>query len=726
MEIRVVHTTPAATAEMIPDFPMIRLDTDLVVYQEALINGQYLLVNASAMGRPKSREWIWNSFSEGASSVRPLRTRQHAFQIEIEGQLLVDHWEWISAEQKDAARAGCRQLVVKLRHSERPVEIEVHTLVDDTPFLTRWLVIKNISDRCLAVSRVFPWSGQPWEPVGRGWHTIEELRTLPGAIFSLGRFAETDAGAEGSFEWMTLPRGRYGFETLHGRSGWGTPCFVVRNEVTGEMMMSQFAWSGNWQVQLFNDYEAARRPPRDARLYAQVGMAGPAPLRVLEAGESARTPAVHVGFLFGDLDRCIQALHTHERLSVILPQPEKTAHLVEVNHTGYTRNAQITESQLHEEIDVAADVGVELFMLDAGWFGGVSESWSQTVGDWEVESPLLPHGVKGIVDYAHEKGLLFGLWVEAERMGPTSLLLKNHPDWAMTKRGEHMPNLDLSKPEVATYLERTLVGLVEKYELDCFRLDYNISVGEGGEAARGGYTENVLWRHYDAFYRIFDRIHERFPHLLLENCSSGGGRTDLGIMSRFHWTQVTDRWSPGPQLKIMNGMTMALPPELCEPLLGAISDGVADIDFMLRIGMFSHFAASGIFPNMDERHSLAREHWRHAIQLYKTFVRPIIANCRMFHHTPVQSQMEAGEWVVLECMSQDATQGYAGVFRLGGAKGHAYQLFPKGLDLSKQYQVTYDTTGASREMEAGKLADQGLRVAVSGAMTSELILFEAI
>ena len=137
-------------------------------------------------------------------------------------------------------------------------------------------------------------------------------------------------------------------------------------------------------------------------------------------------------------------------------------------------------------------------------------------------------------------------------------------------------------------MERTIVDIIERYELDCFRLDYNISVGEGGEVVRGGYAENTLWRYYDALYGIFDRIHQRFPNLLLENCSSGGGRMDLGMLSRFHWTQLTDKWSPAPTLKIVNGTTLCLPPERCETILGAIAEGVADLNFMLRVGLFGH------------------------------------------------------------------------------------------------------------------------------------------
>lgn len=725
MDIQITHTAPAATSLEAPDFPVVRFDSGSVVYQEALVNGQYLLVNGSAWGRPKPREWLWKAFRGGAAATRPLRTRQHSFQLEIDGQLLVDRWQWVDGREVDPGRAGCREAVVTLSHTQRPVTVAIHTRLDDTAFLTRWLVITNTGDRPAAISRLCPWSGQLWDPIGSGWATME-LARHPGPLFSLGRFTDSTPGMEGSFDWMAVPDGAYSFESMHGRSGWGAPFALLRNEVTGEVVVVQFAWSGNWRIDLFNDHEPARRPVSDARLYLQVGLAGPAPLRVLEPGEAARTPEVHFGYLCHDLDTSIQALHEHTRRSVLLPQPAGKEHRVEVNHTGYTRNDQITETQLYEEIDVAADVGVELFMLDAGWFGDVSDRWYEAVGDWGRESPLLASGVQAAFARARQRGMLCGLWVEAERMGAASQLLRDHADWQMTKRGEPIPNLDLARPEIARYFEETITALVERYELDCFRLDYNISIGEGGELERMGYTENNLWRYYEALYGVFDRLHQRFPNLLLENCSSGGGRTDLGIMARFHWTQITDQWSPGPTLKIVNGLTLSLPPELCMTLLGAISDGVADLDFVLRIGLFGHFCASGIFPTLGERQMQARQRWRHAIDLYKSFVRPLLPTSRLYHHTPVQRQTEPGEWVVLECTGADRSRGYTGLFRLPAAVGEGYRFRPRGLDLSRRYRVTYDSLGVVREVDGGSLVDVGLHVPVAAAFTSELLLFEAI
>ena len=729
MQIRLSHSDLQATSTEIPAYPIMRYDTGMVVYQEALIEGQYLLVNASAMGRPKAREAIWHSYRGGVFADRPLRRRQHAFQLEADGQLLTDRWRWLDAHETLATRAGCQEWVVELRHELRPIRVAVHTRLDGTQFLVRWLEITNEGDEPAALSAVSPWSGQVWERVGHPWVTTP-LSAFPEGAFSVGRYTDTQPGAEGCFDWSPLPPGRYAFDTLHGRSGWGTPFCMLRNEVTGELAVIHLAWSGNWEMEFINDDEpnryAGHNVPRDACLYARIGMAGPAPLRVLEPSETAKTPAVHIGFLFGGLDEGVQALHTHLRQSVMLPLPAGRENRVEVNHTGFTMNAQVTEAQLYEDIDVAADAGAELFMLDAGWFGSENATWAEVVGDWDQESPLLVSGVKAAFDRVRKRGMLTGLWVEAERMGPASRALRRHPDWQMTRRGSSIPNLDLSKPEVAEHLESTIVDIIERYELDCFRLDYNISVGEGGEVVRGGYAENTLWRYYDALYGIFDRIHRRFPNLLLENCSSGGGRMDLGMLSRFHWTQLTDKWSPAPTLKIVNGTTLCLPPERCETILGAIAEGVADLNFMLRVGLFGHMCLSGIYPTMAERHIQSREHWLHAISLYKAFVRPMLPTCRMFHHTPIQRQTERGDWVVLECASEDAGRAYVGVFRLNGAREDTYRLRPRGLDAGKSYRVTYDSAGWCRELGGGALMDEGLLVRLAGASLSELLLFEAI
>ena len=278
------------------------------------------------------------------------------------------------------------------------------------------------------------------------------ISSLDAGPFSVGRMTDSAHLTEGAFAWISLPAGTYGYESMHGRSGAGVPFVVLRNNVTGEILVLDFAWSGNWSIEFFNDYEPTKRHPAESRVYAKIGLAGPAPLRVLQPGESVATPPVHLGCVFGDLDDAIQALHEHIRTSVAVAQPAGREHVVEVNHTAFTGNTHVTEEQLYDEIDQAFEIGAELFVIDAGWFGERGNTWFDSVGDWHKENPYLEHGVKGALDRVRAKGMLAGLWVEPERFGALSEVGAEHPEWQMSRRGTMIPNFDLSKPEVVDAL----------------------------------------------------------------------------------------------------------------------------------------------------------------------------------------------------------------------------------------------------------------------------------
>lgn len=726
MTVQVSHRGVTATRAEVPEFPMLRVDSARLVYQEALIDGQYLGAHLSAMGRPRSRLEIWEHFNGATTSDRPLRTRQHAFLLEVDGQLLADRWVWVDSNPDGS--------VVTLQHEQRPVTVEVHTSCDQTSFFTRHLVITNTGDRPCALAKVAPWSGLTWnvgaKTDGQHWFLDDiETAALPGSPFSVGRMTDSSLYTEGAFDWVPLPSGHSGFESMQGRSGYGPPFCIVRNEATGELLVVNLAWSGNWSIGLFNDFEPARLERPDARAYIEVGLAGPAPLRVLEPNESVSTPKVHVGALFGNLDTAVQALHQHIRTSVALSQPASAQHLVELN-TWAAAPGEITEEQLYAEIELASELGAELFVMDDGWWGGTASS--DTIGDWDRESPLLTKGLSAAFDHARAKGMRVGLWVEPERIGLSSRTFAKHPDWVMQRRGkpvlsnpENSANLDLSNPAAARHFESTIADIIERYNLDCFRIDYNHQIGEGGVTDRSGFAENVMWRHYDAFYQIFDNLRDRFPHLLLENCSSGGGRMDLGIMSRFHWVQVTDRSSPGPAARIVNGVTMMLPPEMCEVLTGFMG-GVSDMDFLIRISLFGHFDFGGIFPTVEDRNPATWDRWRHGIDVYKEFCRPMLPTSRMFHHTPIQRQSEPGEWIVWECADPSGDRAFIGVFRLLGATGETYTVRPRGLRPDRVYRIAYDSLGWIREVSGGTLIDDGIRVPVPSALTSELLLIESI
>src|SRR5690606_15687745 len=134
------------------------------------------------------------------------------------------------------------------------------------------------------------------------------------------------------------------------------------------------------------------------------------------------------------------------------------------------------------------EVGCELYLIDAGWYRGSSKGWHETAGDWYAGEHL-PNGLEPIFAYARQKGLLYGLWVEIERIGEKSGVYQEHPDWVLTRYGKPVERgpLDVTKPEVAEWMEAEIVRIIERYDLDLYRLDYNINIWEGGQTERDGF-----------------------------------------------------------------------------------------------------------------------------------------------------------------------------------------------------------------------------------------------
>ena len=322
--------------------------------------------------------------------------------------------------------------------------------------------------------------------------------------------------------------------------------------------MASLGWSGNWTYQVTG--QQSPEADRAAFLFRMGPSSVDPALRVLDPGETVETPSTHILCMRGDLDGVIQALHEHVRHDVLPPPVPGRDMLVEANHRGYIVDHE-TEAGINREIDLAADAGAEMFVIDAGWFGPEPNRWASNVGDWYAGN-WLPNDINPIREHARQKGLLFGLWVEIEAIGGGAQLRQQHPDWLMTRDGKPVAGgrlLDVANPVVAAWMESEIARIIKKYDLDLFRIDYNSSAEEGGNRIYGGFTENTLWRDVDALYAMFDRLHKQFPHVVFQNCAGGGGRLDLGIMHQFQNTELSD-WLRAPRgLKILNGMTWMCP-----------------------------------------------------------------------------------------------------------------------------------------------------------------------
>ena len=694
-----------------------RFDAGSFIWQEALYDGYYVAVGRSAMGRCLDQEQIRSRLERYFGAHESISPYAPAFGLEIDGALLDGRWEYV----------GHTPAETTLRHSLAPVEVRIHTQTDGSEFLARWLTVINNGDRPMRLSRVYTMSGIIAERISDSW---SDPKAMPGAgagpDFELGAFRFAKPLREGEFYWQPMENNTIMFD-IKSRV-FAPPVFVVKNNLDGESTVVALEWSGNICVEFRKDRNPNGDwwvPPYEGYISFKAGSGAPAPQYVLKPGGQVQTPCVHISMCYGGTDDWVAKLHDHLRRSVTPRQPEGKRNLVEYNHTGYTRNAQITRELLTREVDMAAHVGAELFMLDAGWFGGADTPWYEAVGDWE-ESPLLGGALPEILGYARGKGLKIGLWVEIERAHEKSKLFRSRPDLFARRGGRATCLLDLANPEAFEYAYDEIIRLIEKYGLDCFRLDHNQSMQTGGEIVNGGCVEHTQWEYYEKLYALFDRVAARYPGLLLENCASGGGRVDYGIMKRFHYTQLSDNWSPNGSINILNGMTLALPPEQCMPIVGAINMAPADTPYIARAGMFGHMCISGVYPSVDECNEDGLAAWRHAVGVYKNQMRAILDTCRVYHHTPFQDYTRRGEWVVLEYAARDSSLIIAGFFRQSESAPAGFEFVPRGVDIEKDYEVTLDNFRKTARVSGYELSNSGMVIRLNGMMQSELVIMRSV
>jgi alpha-galactosidase len=288
--------------------------------------------------------------------------------------------------------------------------------------------------------------------------------------------------------------------------------------------------------------------------------------------------------------------------------------------------------------------------------------------------------------------------------------------------------LDLAKPEVATYVEDHIFRIIDRYKIDMFRLDYNIDAREGGFNARDNRMENTLWRHVEVIHGIFDKVRRKYPDLQLENCSSGGGRTDLGMLSRFT-TAWTSDWMRMPRtVRILNGMSLALPPEFLNRTLGVCMAGSyrGNLETQFHVIVLAHPTVSGLMRSLDECNPQVMSVAKKYLDIYKKFIRPITREGHVYHHTPVIPGADASSWCALEYVSDDRSKAVAGVFRLINAESDTYVLRFRGLDPSMRYRITSEPGGVISTVDGFVLLQQGLSIRLDTPLTSRLLLCEAV
>lgn len=685
------------------------------VYVEALVGNKWV-------------ERFW-----GANAQYPVNYERRediqAFRLSLDGHELPANWTLISQGEAKIARTGTVHYVVELLHADRPIRVRLHTELDGTPILKRWLEIINEGDESVSLTDVAIWPS--WMQAQKHYGADENPPRQIKNAFDLGYYTRGWHTWEGWFTWESLEPG---IKTVGCNLGqcYNSPFFIARNNFAGEYLIGALGWSANWRLK--TEFISGRVTDD---LNFSIEPTSNAALRVISPGENVETPAVHMGRMAGDLDATVQAMHAHVRKSVI-PQgldPERRFRFQYSvpGDQGYLspnfgNPKGCTIENMLKQVDIAAEMGAELFIMDAGWL--------KTAGTWEVVLERFPDGLDPLIDYVHKKGMLFGLYAELEKAHVGSKTYEAHPEWFKWYEGRH-PIIDLSIPEAAQWWEAEFCRLVEDFRLDLFRIDFNIpsmTPFEGLAIARDGKPENNYWRYYDKQLEILKRIRAKYPKLILQQAACGGGRNDLMTASAWHEDYLTDGLRMPYELQNFSGQTLMLPPEVILIAHGADARGVTGFmeNFESYLRTMFTLSTPWVFagmtgPSVEEMSPERLELFRKYGELYKNFIRPILPTARVFHHGPVTSKggVESSPWFAMEFTAPSRDKGWVTIVRIGESDSDHFVFRPRGLDIGKRYQVTVDSTGDTFEIEGAKLASDGWPVRLETMGMSELLLLQA-
>lgn len=356
-----------------------------------------------------------------------------------------------------------------------------------------------------------------------------------------------------------LPLGAFTFENRGVQTGHTSNPFFLLNrpgqtwEESGLVYFGQLAYSGSWQISV------EQLPSWAVRVH---GGYNPFDFELtLAPGERHITPAFVIGVSpegWGGASRRMHAF-AQER---ILPRPRPRPVLYNNWEATYFKLSFEGQVELARK---AAAIGVELFCLDDGWFGGRRNDRAG-LGDWVASPEVFPEGLEPLVEEVHRLGMKFGLWVEPEMINVDSELYRRHPDWVLHFPGRprtearHQLILDFGRPAVVEYIFDALDQLVSRYAVDFFKWDMNRSASEPGSAAG-----KAIWRkHVEGVYQIMDRLRQKHPELDIQSCSGGGGRIDLGILGRTDQVWTSDNTDALDRLRIQEGFSLAYPARVME------------------------------------------------------------------------------------------------------------------------------------------------------------------
>jgi alpha-galactosidase len=502
------------------------------------------------------------------------------------------------------------ELQIVLKDAHYPFLVTLHyRLHAEFDLIERFVIVQNNDVTPVKLERIF---SSQWHPSADRQYRLSHLA---GAWFK-----ETQLHREVLDSGTKILESRR-MTSSHQNNPWFA-LDTVQNPATeesGEVWFGALAWSGNWKL------------TAESTIYGQtrlgIGLNDWDFALQLGAGESYITPSSLGGYSRTGFGAASRVLHSFVR-EMVLPHPHQLRKVLYNSWEATTFHVNEPDQVVLAEI--AAEMGVELFVLDDGWFHKRNLD-NAALGDWWADESKFPNGLNPLIEKVNALGMDFGLWLEPEMVSADSELYRAHPDWVIhfpTRNRTEARNqmmLNLAREDVQDYLITVLNDLLSTHNIAFIKWDMNRNVSEPGW--QNQVEPRAIWvRYVEGLYRVWGTLSRAHPNVIWQSCSGGGGRADLGILRLADQVWISDMTEPTMRLRIQEGYSQVYPANTMEAWVTDMGAKHLSLEFRFHVSMTGLL---GIGTNLHHWNKAEREQARMLILEYKQ-VRGIIQNGQLY------------------------------------------------------------------------------------------------
>ena len=663
----------------------------------------------ASLGKGDFRDPAYQMTAANGSRISELRYQ--SYRIETGKQRLAGLPSTFDDRDDDA-----QTLVVTLKDAVTQVVVELnYTIFPHQDVLVRSATFTNHGEQRVTLDRAL--SGQ---------------LDLPDADYDLLQFSGSWA-RERQLKRTPLRRGIQSIGSLRGASSHQeNPGFILARPQTtedqGSALGFNLVYSGNFLDQIEVDqFQTARV------------LWGINPTEFgwqLDPKTHFQTPEAILSYSATGLNQLSQQMGRFYQHHLVNPRYAQRQRPILINNWEGTY-FDFNETKLIAMARQAKDLGIELFVLDDGWFGQRNDD-TTSLGDWEVNPQKLPQGMAHLAQQIHDLGMQFGLWYEPEMVSLASTLYHHHPDWVVkTPQRQMTPGrnqfvLDMANPEVVDFLYAKMSKMIEEAHLDYIKWDMNRNITEAYSPTLAADQQlEFAHRYILGVYQLYARLTQAYPQVLFESCASGGGRFDLGMMYYAPQAWTSDDTDAIERLRIQFGTSYAYPQMMMGAHVSAVpNDQTGRVTPINTRAAVAYFGDLGYELDVTRCSAAEKAQIKRQVAFYKKH-RSLFQQGTFYRlDNPFTGEGNVGSWVVV---SADKRHAIAARYQILNRPNPRYtQLKLRGLLPNQRYVVS----GRQQPLYGDELMNAGvfipsllqttMGVEASADFSAKLLVLDAV